>query len=175
MEEAHPPLLAGDPLMKFLRSSQPGLMCMIMVVSTLWGLMRVRILPGTSMTGRITLLFPGSVHTSSNLHMAQNNTPADPCACTPADSCSPLALHMKSIFLVSYRVLGMQSVAMDVPRMDNLVAYRDMTIPGELLHQLPILLQEVDIPLNLLALPAKALVKLDTPSATTGIFVKLRQ
>ena len=155
-EEAHPPLSAGDPLMKFLRSSQPGLMCMIMVVSTLLGLMRVRILPGTSMTGRSTLLFPGSVHTSSILHMARSNTPADPCACTPAGSCSLSHYMLNSRRSQNHRFLGNIAVAMDVPRMNDLIAYRDVTSPGELLHQLPILLQEVDVPLHLLAVPARA-------------------
>lgn len=41
---------------------------MTIVVSTLLGLIRVRILPGTLMTGRITFLPPESERTSSYLH-----------------------------------------------------------------------------------------------------------
>lgn len=40
--------------------------------------------------------------------------------------------------------------------MYGILAYGDMTIPAELLHQLPVLLQEVNIALQLLAVPASA-------------------
>ena len=67
LREAYPPFSCG-PMMYSCSSFHPGRMCMIMVEFLFLGSIWVRYLPGTSMTGRSTVLLPDSALTVTILH-----------------------------------------------------------------------------------------------------------